>query len=444
MPLSDIITINIVTETAGVTAAGFGVILILSADAAFVERVRSYTSITALAVDFASTTGTYKAANAIFAQNPKVEKVMVGRLALKPTQQWAIDIGTAGVLNSTAYKVQVRSNIATFTSDASATEAEIIAGLVSAINALSGDTVTASDQTTFLRIAGNTAGSWDRVMVLNPDGNPDVGVYLSITPDHADPGVATDLAAIAAVDNTWYAIVNPWGSKLMNLAIAAYAESAKKLFLCDVQDSATITAAAGGTDLADELKDAAYARTAAIYHPDNEAMAAAAWGGKCLPFDPGSETWKFKTLAGVSAASLTATHQTNLEAKRCNYYYNVAGVNITSQGVVAANEFIDVIRFRDWLEARMSERIFFRLATLKKIPYTDRGYAVIEGEIRAQLDEGVDVGGLSSDPAPVVTVPKVIDANPVDKAARLARGFLFNATLAGAIHKLVINGTITV
>lgn len=450
MPLTDIVNISITSDTPGVTQAGFGVDLILSADATFPERVRTYTDITAVDADFTTSSPTYLSALALFSQNPRPEAVKVGRLALKPTQKWTIDIGSAGIQSSTRYRLQVTdatglTQNADFTTDASALESELTAGLVSAFNALVGPTATAVDTGpgTSIVITADAAGDWHAISVINPDGQYDSGVYLSIVQDHADPGVATDLAAIAAVDDTWYTVSSPFPSEAMNAAIAGYIESRDKLFLGDVQDSATVTAAVGGTDMADDFKDSAYARTALLYHPDPGEFAASAWAGNCLPLDPGSETWMFKTLAGVATYPITPTHQVNLEAKNCNYYYAVAGRNITKDGKVSSGSFIDFIRFRDWFKARLAERIFTRLSNASKIAYTDAGIAILEGEVRAQIKEGIAVGGIATDPAPTVTVPVASEASSGDRSARILRNLKFTFTYAGAIHKVLVSGNIS-
>lgn len=451
MPLSDVVQISVSSNTATPTQAGFGVPLVLSAEATFAERARSYVDIDgAIADSFAATGPTVLALTALFSQNPRPVRAIVGRLANKPTQRWTIDLGSAGILNSTRYRLQVVDALghtlnADFTTDNTATEAELWVGMAAAFNALTGPTATAvnTGPNTSLVITGNAAGNWHGISVIDPNGQYDSGVYMSIVQDQADPGYAADLAAIKAVNNEWYAVCNPFNSELCVKAIAAYIEANNKLFVASIQDSATVTAVVGGTDTADDLKDSAYARTACIYHPDNAQFIAAAWLGRCLPLDPGSETWKFKTLAGVSTYPLTSTHQTNLEAKHCNYYYTVAGLNITTQGTVAGNEYIDVIRFIDWLQARMSERIFGRLVDASKIPYTAAGFAIIDAAMRAQLKEGVAVGGIAPNTIST-TIPRPEDENSTDRGNRLANNFLFSGTLAGAIHKLIVRGRVTV
>lgn len=454
MPLSDIVNVQISVESAGAAVAGFGIPMIMSANATFPERIRFYSALSGMVTDgFTSTTPEYKAAAAMFAQVPAPASVAVGRLALKPTQRWKITI--ASVLNSTAYKIKVGSNIATFTSDANATNDEITAGLVSAVNALSGDTLTATEDTSggagfhWVVLTGNAAGNWNEVEILDSNGQstPTALSLMAISQDHADPGAATDLAAIKDVDNSWYGIVNLYNSKAMVLAIAAWAESNEKLFLAGTQDSAVVTTAVGGTDVADDAKDANYFRTSVIYHPNNAQFVEAAWAGKRLPTTPGSETWANCRLAGVTAVSLTDTHIVNLKAKNANYYYTVAGVAITRDGKVAAGEWIDIIRFRDWQRNDMAISVFNlgvnASETGGKIPMTDEGISMVEGEMRGSLLRGRAAKGIAPTPDFTIKVPKASEISSADKAARLLKNCFFNAPLAGAVHVTNIQGTFT-
>lgn len=438
MALSDIVDVQITTLTGGVTQAGFGMPFLLGYKAAFIERIRFYTDPDGVAVDFAVTTPEYRAAAAVFSQNPRPERIAIGRGTLPPTQRF--DYYILSVVNSFKYSIMVGASQIDFTSDPSATNDEIVVGLqAAAASAATALGFTASVQgatgAQFLRILANAAGNWLDTEVLDLN-------YIKVEQNHIDPGVATDLSAVKLIDNSWYCLITLYNSKLYAAAAAAWTEANEKLYLMASLDSEIATVAEGSaTDIAKALKTSAYARTAPIYYPNNGKFADAAWAGAVLPFDPGSETWKFKTLAGVPAVALTVTWQTNITNKICNFYYTVAGRNITAEGKVSANEFIDVIRFRDWLKARIQERIFLMLANAKKVPYTDPGIALIEAEVRAQLREGVEVGGLVD--GFVVIVPKAASANPADKAARILRNVKFNATLAGAIHNIRIQGVIT-
>ena len=72
---------------------------------------------------------------------------------------------------------------------------------------------------------------------------------------------------------------------------------------------------------------------------------------------------------------MTTTYQNNLTAKNANFYYTIAGRNITAPGKVAAGEWIDTIRGRDRLQVRIQERVALVTMNADKIPYTDPGTA---------------------------------------------------------------------
>jgi hypothetical protein len=108
-----------------------------------------------------------------------------------------------------------------------------------------------------------------------------------------------------------------------------------------------------------------------------------------LPYDPGSWTAAFKEIAGVPAGAYTGTQRTNLTGKNGNFYEPTAGTNIAWEGKSAQGQFIDITQFVDWLEARLAEAIFEKLVNAKKIPYTAKGIAVIEGAVRQVLKTGV-------------------------------------------------------
>jgi hypothetical protein len=394
---------------------------------------------------FETTDPEYLAATALLSADTKVDSFMVGKGALPPTQVWTISVKT--VTAGAEYNLRVGADSISVTAGSGtfAGNDTIVTQLNAAIQAATGyaasgftSAVTGSVASKKVTITASTAGNY---LAIEPE---DIDL-IDVVEAEADPGIATDLAAIAAYDNTWYGLVTCFKSKAIVQAAAAWVETAEKLYLVASNESAVAnTVLAGATDVAAALKTSAYARTGVIYHPANDQFADAGWLGKCLPYDPGEETWAYKTLAGVDAVSLTPTHRTNILAKYATCYETVAGVNATQFGTVAANEYIDVVRFRDWLKARIKERSYARLVNSKKVPFTDAGIAVIEAEVRGQLDEGIQVGGIAADPEPTVTVPKASAVSTADKTARLLKNVEFTATLAGAIHKLEISGVISV
>lgn len=159
---------------------------------------------------------------------------------------------------------------------------------------------------------------------------------------------------------------------------------------------------------------------------------------------PGGDTWKFGTLTGMTADTLTPTEIGVLQAANCNFYTTYGSTAIPAEGKTAKGEWIDVVRFIGWFETNLQADLFDLHNNIapEKIPYTDDGIAMDETTIRGRIKNGIKVGGIAADPAPIVTVPKVKDVSSADKLARLLR-CTFSFTLAGAIHNLIVNGTVS-
>ena len=166
---------------------------------------------------------------------------------------------------------------------------------------------------------------------------------------------------------------------------------------------------------------------------------------------PGSETWAYKTLAGIEAEPYTATEMTALDAAGLNYYITCAGKNITLTGKTVSGEWIDVIRFRDWLKNDMQKRIYNLLVTNPKVPFTSGGITLIQNQMLASLIQGQRQGGISPTeydedgneiPGFTTSVPKMTSISDAEKAARTLKGCKFTAKLAGAIHLIEVSGTL--
>lgn len=114
--------------------------------------------------------------------------------------------------------------------------------------------------------------------------------------------------------------------------------------------------------------------------------------GKCFGYAPGSETWHLKEIAEITPSVLSSEEKAKLEKANINKYLTYAGSNVTIGGMDLAGEWIDVIRFRDWLKNQMQTRVFRVMKSNKKVPFLDTGISLIEGAIEATLLEGQTVG----------------------------------------------------
>ncbi len=269
-----------------------------------------------------------------------------------------------------------------------------------------------------------------------------------------------DLTAIQAVNDDWYALYvaddMDSGYQDRMLDIAEWIQPQRKIFAAKTREADTIGTTLGSdtATLAYDLRIAGYDRTFLLWAGSNTPAAVqgwqAAWFGRMLPTDPGSATWKFKNLVGVTPSVLTATQRDNARDKNVNIYTTVAGTNITSEGTMITGEYIDVIHGLDWLTQRLTEEVYRLLVNQPKVAFTDPGIAQIENVVRGQLRIAQDVGVIAPDtldtdnvtviPGFTITVPRVADTELADRADRILRGVTFEARLAGAIHKVVIRG----
>jgi hypothetical protein len=269
---------------------------------------------------------------------------------------------------------------------------------------------------------------------------------LNIAQDHSDPGVATDLALVVDDNNDWYGLVTLFNSESYVAAAAAWVESNTKLYPAASLDSAIArTALASATDIAKDLKDLGYDRSWVIHHPSNDQFADAAELGKWFPVSPGGETWRMKTLTGVTAESYTSTERTNMKAKYAHFYYTVGGVPVVGGDAKAASgEYIDTTRFIDWYTSELQAKLANLVIGTDKLPFTNPGIDAVEAKVRQQNAEGIRAGGIAADPEPIVTVPDVADVSAEDKAARTLNDVETEWTLAGAIHKITVRVTASV
>jgi len=440
MSLSDIVNVTITALTTAPSRVGFGTPLVMAYHTVFPERARIYTSVAAMLTDgFSADSPAVRAVQSLFSQNPRPDKVVVGRETGTEKQLIKLTPVSTNLKATYAYTVYVNGLEATFTTDASPTVAEITAGLKSAIDALS-EPVTTTDNSTDLEIEATTVA--DAFSFYAKERQ--ILHVENLTPDGTVTPIAEDIAAVQEENDDWYGLVLTNHGKAVILAAAAYIETLVKIFAASSGDDGIYDSAVT-TDIASSLAAAGYARTFLLYHPkDLVQYPEAGWLGLALPKDPGSMTWKFKTIAGSDSVSLTETEITNIRAKKCNLYHVVAGIAITEEGITSAGEFIDITQSVDFMRARLQENIFARLANADKIPYTDPGVAIVEAEVRAVLKLCINQGILAAVPEPTVSVPLVADVSTIDKAARTLPDVKFEGTLAGAIHKVIVTGTVSV
>lgn len=453
MALQDnIANVSISLETAAVTQAGFGTILFISDDQRFLPRVQSYTSITAVASDFDTTDKAYIAAQSAFSQSPTPTVVKIGRTdpALTTAALTPLNVAENTVYNLT---VTVNDNdfiVATHTAGALDDAEAIATGLAADIN---GDvnvsahvtaTVVGVGASATLEIVGNVSGD---TYALSAEQNLSI-VYTSTE------AAGDTLQAIIDEDNDFYFIASFDHTQAYILAMAAAVEALEKIYFVCVDDADSYaTLAVPATDTLGKLSDLNYFRTSGWYHHEADTkFPEMTFIAKGSVYNPGTIVWANNRVAGITSSQnasgqlLTYTQRNNLNNRNANWVEPQGGVDITRTGKVAAGEWIDVVRSRDYWKARLTEGLQTKLINSTKIPYTDSGINEIRSVCNTVSDRLVTTptqpNVLQEFNPYLFTFPKAADAPLADKQNRILRG-TFVGYLAGAIILTELQGVLT-
>lgn len=436
-----IVSVQIALNTAGISKEGFSTLLIVGESTNALARVSSYTSSVQMTDDgYKETDPLYLMAVDFFSQIPHPNVLKVGRRQVDTVQVTTKNVLAEGGTYTLSVTSADATNTYTYTVQNGDGSAEILAGLATAM--ASDPTVTAVYADATLTLTNRATGT---AFVVKVDKN------LTKTNGTSSETIAETMAACVAYDPDFYGIALTSRADADILAMANWAEANNKLFGTCVSGSDVLDGS-DNTDIASQLMLNNFYRTFSFYHEDTADYPEVAIMSRCFTAVPGSETWANKRLAGVKVDPLTETQFIVLRNKNVNTFEKFRNLSLTQTGKVAAGEWIDVIRFRDWLAEEIKVNVLNVLVNNEKVPYTDAGIAIIEGAIRQSLRQGQVNGGI----APVeydeegnknlgytVTVPLAANISANQKASRILTDVKFTARLAGAIHVVEIRGQLT-
>jgi Protein of unknown function (DUF3383) len=408
--------------TKGFTASGVG------------SRTKTYTSTASMISDgWAATDSAYLWANTVFSQNPKVPKILVGR----------IDSGDASVAASGAairagsddwYAFEVVGNRGvSITLSTPLSASNVLASTVNGI-AITGITYATSHAATM--------AAWETA-IETALGAGAVATVSGNTMTIVKPGLDLNIATAVVTGGTVVTATITYPLDAVKTKDwMAWAETQKKMIGVQDSDPATMTANTGvsGTAcLAEYAMLLNYERTFCVYHADNTQYLMGAWIGDQLPYDPGVSDWSFKSMAGVSTDNLTSSQDDYIRAKNCNVYVLIAGISSTYAGQCAKSaRYIDDQRFIDWQDTQIALDYMTLRAQALKIPRTTAGYQMVEGTIKGSLAKGVKAGGTVPG-TDKVTMPLPADASSTDIANRTITGIVASYTLSGSVNNIQVN-----
>jgi len=438
MDLSTVITVEVTQLPPSLSAQGFGRMLGLVYNPAFTARTKSYFSAAEGATDYPNTQSAERRfLDAAFSQTPHPTEVKLGRGALKPTLRYKISALTPASFPTTLYTVGVKfgstSTSVSFTTDASPTDAEFATALVTALNGVAGKNFTASGSASPVTVTADTPGAFFALEVKNRQ-------LMSITMDHADPGIATDLAAILAEDPFFDLVIPTQASDAMIAAAGVWALANTRLFMFDTCDSAAVTTVKGSaSDPIDVIQTIGNRLASGWFHTDPAMMLAAAVAGKVLPTDAGSETWAFKTLDGVNPVTMSEAEFQHLKDKDGNTYVAFGAndaVKVTWDGSTASGSYLDLQRGLLWFISLVQTDVFnfFTAASASgKIGFDAEGRAALQAIYRSSCKKGVKRKFIAPDEF-TVTMLALADVPAADRQNRHYPDTTIEFRALGAMH----------
>lgn len=461
MGIADFVAITVsLSSSQSPTRQGFGVPLLcafLSANAVTHNpaRFRVYSSGTALTQmvtdGFLTTDPAYRAMQVALAAPNVPPQIALGRRTLAMTQVLKMTFTSA--VAGDLYQVTVIgsdgvSHTYTLTSTGVVnTDAASFAALMTATNI---GTVTVTTATVTITQA---SGKLTDLQLWTTN--------LSIADTTTDPGIATDIAAILAVNTIgWYGFSLDSNSKAEIVAAQATIEATGvggKFAFYNNSDLANCTAGSG--DLDSTLQASGYNKCW-LTQSNKQVLCYAGFGlaSQVLALSPGAWAGAFKAIPGVLAdddTSLTETQRLVLNTastsspgtggKGGNWYATVSGLNVTFPGVAPGGKWVDTTIGIDWLQANMQADVFAVMASFNKIPYTDFGIGLIGGAIESRLKTASRAPfGLIDGTRPItVTVPPAASVSLTDKNNRNLSGLSAQAFIQGAIITTEIGVTLT-
>jgi len=446
--VSDFVNVQITRATARLSRVGFGTALIQCEYYNKSDRVLTYSDPDEMLEDgFVVTDVAYIAALSLYSQENSPSQFKVGRRKSNINDKQTTTIDALATAGTYTIKVGAATTAAiAFDANAAAVKAalELLAGVTEV-------TVTGSldaSLTQIIEFTGADQYTEFATVVYNVASLTGVSTATTVHTQWgaADETYAVSLAAIIAADSDWYGLVSQARLKADILANSAIIEAQDPPKVYGVStDDADVLSGAGGNVL-EALYALSYDRTYYQYSADTAKYPEAAVFGYALPKSPGSYTLKFKPLVGISTDDLTTAQKNIIKAKNGNFYEEGPGINmISSEGVVVSGEYFDIIVGTDWVQVRMAEDVLLLLVNNEKVPFTDAGTGLVAAEIQNRLTIASKAPyNILILESIVVYVPLRADVPSADRLERLLENCTFSANYQGALHKVGIQGKLSV
>ena len=238
----------------------------------------------------------------------------------------------------------------------------------------------------------------------------------------------------------WRQLVLVGGEADEYIAVADYIETTRNKMLFISMPLAEFT------ELKTQLTGKKYDRT--VIFVNSTEYAAAALVGETAGRTAGGFTYMFKTLSGVAAEDLTDAEIEAIHDAGAFGYVTKAGDDVTTEGFSQSGMYIDITDGIDYVVQNIEHRVQKVFNNNAKVPYDDRGIALIEAATITALQDAylngivaVLADGVTPDYSTKFTARA--GTTEADRESRVYPYGTFDFALAGAIHKAHIYGTVS-
>lgn len=443
MAYTPITNVAITLQTSQVTGAGFGTPLFATSHRFTKERVKSYTSLTDVAVDFPTTSNAYKAAQQAFANTPAPSVFKIGRREA----DLDITVEAGSTTASLTFEASDGTNDYSLTISATGVDEDAVASDIQSQIEADGDIgplVTATVST--------------NVVSITPTGANDVFWVSDLSSELTDSytNLETPADLITNLDNEdsdYYFVTADDHTKTFVDAMAAVIEAQERMFFTSSQEQATLTAynESTSTDMLASIQQNQYQRVKGLFHQDADTtFPEVRYVAYNAPFKAGSVSWNNLKL-GLSASKnpstgivLSTTEKGYLADRNAAFSESIFGQTtaIRGGGNNSQGDRISTIHGRDNLSNDISVGLLNLLTNQQggKLSYRDEDILKVVTTTRSSLDRYVEREFINSNY--VIDFKLSKDVPAADKANNIYQSLTFKAELAGEIDSVVINGTL--
>lgn len=188
-------------------------------------------------------------------------------------------------------------------------------------------------------------------------------------------------------------------------------------------------------------------RTVLVAYEDSDvAHPEAAVVGATAGMEAGSFTYKNIILKGVTPQSYSETDVTVMHQNGVITILKKAGDIVTSEGVTASGEYIDIVDSQDYIIEQIEYQAQSLMNRVNKLAYDNAGISALEGVVVSVLKGAANQGMIAQTADGeydyTVTFLPRSECSDTDISSRQYYGGSFSFVLAGAIHVARITGQI--